>query len=90
MANGGHISCAYCTYNRLTSAIFDIFDVETSPFVLCRAFRKPKQSHGRARSDYPMLNDLLPGIAYGIDNNAIIAGNPRPVAKVSLVRKNSE
>jgi hypothetical protein len=89
MANGGHISCAYCTYNRRTPGTCDIFGVETNPFVLCRAFRKPRQSHGQARSDYPMLNDLLPGVVYGIDNNAITAGNPRPVAKMSLVRKNS-
>jgi hypothetical protein len=45
--------------------------------------------NGQARSDYPMLNDLLPGVVYGIDNNAITVGNPRPVAKMSLVRKNS-
>lgn len=58
MPNGGHISCEYCTYNRSRPGECDIFGVETSPFVLCRAFRTPKQSHQEARERWPMLEDL--------------------------------
>ena len=86
MANGGHISCAYCTYNRAIPGTCDILGVGTSPFILCRAFRKPKQSHTEARKVYPMLNELSPGVVYEIDNSAVLAGNPRPVARITLMQ----
>lgn len=87
MPNGGHISCAYCTYSRSTPGTCDIFGIETGPFILCRAFRKPKQSHTEARNEYPMLKELSPGVVYGIDNNAVIAGNPRPIARIRAIEK---
>lgn len=85
MPNGGHISCSYCTYDRLTPGTCDIFGIETSPFILCRAFRKPKQSHTEARNEYPMLKKLSPGVIYGIDNDAVIGGNPQLIATIQLL-----
>ncbi len=87
MANGGHICCVYCTYNRLTPGTCDIFGIETSPFILCRAFRYPKQSHVEARTKWPMLNDLKPGVVYEINNSAVLVGNPAPVYKVFKLNK---
>ncbi|NJC88141.1 MAG: hypothetical protein FIB02_06345 [Desulfuromonas sp.] len=78
MPNGGHISCEYCTYNRSTPGRCDLFGVETGPFVLCRAFRKPKQSHTAARSEWPMLNRLEPGVVYLIDNSTHGIHEPKP------------
>lgn len=82
MPNGGHICCEYCTYNRATPGTCDVFGVETSPFVLCRAFRKPKQSHTDARKEYPILLQLKPGIVYEIDNAAPTKPAPRPAYRV--------
>jgi len=78
MANGGHISCVDCTYNRFTPGNCDVFGIETKGFGLCRAFRYPGQSHVEARKKFPLLNDLKPGIVYGIDNSVVLAGNPQP------------
>lgn len=86
MPNGGHISCVYCTYNRSTPDACDIFGIETSPFILCRAFRKPKQSHTEARKAYPMLNELSPGVVYEIDNSVVLSGNPGSAAKITLIQ----
>lgn len=80
--NGGHICFAYCTYNRLTLGTCDIFGIEISPFILCRAFRFPEQSHTEARKKWPLLNDLKPGVVYGIDNSAVLAGNPEPIYEI--------
>lgn len=85
MPNGGHICCEYCTYNRLNPGNCDIFGIETSPFVLCRAFRLSKQSHQQARKHWPVLKDLMPGIIYKIDNDMYSAGNFQPLFKVVLV-----
>lgn len=85
MPNGGHISCKYCTYSRLTPNTCDIFGIETSPFILCRAFRKPKQSHTEARNEYPMLKELSPGVVYRIDNDVIIGGSPQPIAMIQFL-----
>lgn len=85
MPNGGHISCAYCIYNGSKPGTCDIFGIETSPFILCRAFRKPKQSHTETRNEYPMLKELSPGVVYGIDNDAVMAGKPRPIAKIQFL-----
>ena len=64
MANGGHICCERCTYNRLTPGTCDIFGIETNQFVLCRVFRRSKQSHAEARMMWPMINDLKSGAVY--------------------------
>lgn len=85
MANGGYINCNWCTYNRTVPGTCDIFGIETSVYILCRAFRKPKQSHTEARKEYPLLNQLLPGIIYSIDNMSVIGANPKPMAKVRLL-----
>lgn len=77
MPNGGHISCEYCTYNRHTPGKCDVFGIETSPFIICRMFRMPQQSHEEAREQWPMLEELKPGIVYEIDNSAVLVGNPR-------------
>ena len=90
MPNGGHISCVYCTYNRSKPGTCDIFGIETSPFILCRAFRKPKQSHTEARNEYAMLKELSPGVVYGIGNDAVIAGNPRPIATIQFLESISD
>jgi len=34
-----------------------------------------------------MLNDLKPGVVYGIDNSVVLAGNPAPVYKVFKLNK---
>ena len=85
MANGGHISCEQCTYNRRKDGFCDIFGIETSPFLICRSFRSPLQSHQDARNMLPMLNKLEPGLVYKIDNSYLSIGNPSPVYKVSLI-----
>lgn len=76
MPNGGHICCMYCTYNQgvhdgneLHSKC-DIFGVKCSPHIICRSFRMPKQSHWSARAEWPMLNDLEPGIVYSVNNTS--------------------
>jgi len=85
MSNGGHISCEYCTYNRNPHGQCDIFGVETSPFVLCRAFRKPKQSHADARKEWPMLENLRPGLVCEIDNSTFSICDPKPIYHVSAL-----
>ena len=87
MPNGGHICCEYCTYSRSQRGICDIFGHETSPGILCRSFRMPKQTHSSARRKWRLLLDLKPGIVYGIDNNVFSAGNPRPLYKMVPVDK---
>ncbi|HPI89403.1 MAG TPA: hypothetical protein PK859_08855 [Spirochaetota bacterium] len=82
MPNGGHICCEYCTYNRLNSGTCDIWGIRTSPFILCRAFRVPKQSHTEARKKWQILNELKSGFVYGIDNSSINAGNPIEIYRV--------
>jgi len=82
MPNGGHICCEYCTYGRSETGKCDIFGVETDPFTLCRAFRRPKQSHQDARQEWPILEELQPGVVYQIDNAHGSSGNPRPIYKV--------
>ena len=87
MANGGHICCERCTYNRLTPGTCDIFGIETNQFVLCRAFRMPKQSHAEARKKWPMLNDAKPGVVYRIENLAGLAASPEPVYRIIKLTK---
>ncbi len=91
MPNGGHICCAGgCTYNSETHGIqaqarCDVFGIETDMnggCMLCRMYREPRQSHRDARSRWPILDDLEPGVVYAIDNTTISAGNPRPVYRV--------
>ena len=83
MPNGGHISCVYCTCSRSQKRVCDVFGIETSPYILCRSFRMPKQSHRAAREKWPMIRDLKPGVVYHIDNNTFEAGNPWPAYKIS-------
>jgi len=82
MPNGGHVCCEYCTYNRATPGTCDVFGVETSPFILCRTFRTPKQSHADARREHPMLLELKPGVVYGIQNADSSGPAPQPAYKV--------
>lgn len=76
MPNGGQICCHYCTYNTgiRTAKYFDICDIwgiECTPYIICRAFRMQKQSHSDARKQWPLLNKLKPGIVYSINNNSM-------------------
>lgn len=87
MSNGGFICCVECTYNRTTPGRCDLFGVRTSGFVVCRAFRLPRQSHTEARGKWPMLESLEPGVVYGIDNSALSSGEPEPLYKVVPVRE---
>ncbi|KAF0159062.1 MAG: hypothetical protein FD159_809 [Syntrophaceae bacterium] len=82
MANGGHISCAKCTYSRLKPGKCDIWGIEISGFLLCRAFRSPGQSHTAARKEFKMLNKLKPGVVYAVDNSVVAIGNPEPVFQI--------
>lgn len=75
MANGGHISCEYCTYSRSSSARCDVYGVDTNPFMICRMFRVPKQSHTEAREKWSFLEKLKPGIVYGFDNGTYSSGH---------------
>lgn len=83
MPNGGHICCEYCTYN--TEGRCDVFGIETSPLILCRMFRMGKQSHEKARQQWPLLAELEPGVVYAIDNSTLSAGNPYPVYRIKPV-----
>jgi len=85
MPNGGHICCEYCAYNRSMPGKCDIFGIDTNPFILCRAFRKPKQSHRDARKQWPGLEKLDAGLVYQIENDAFAAGNPRPIYRVQQI-----
>ena len=86
MPNGGHICCDNCTYNRLRPGICDICGIETSPFLLCRAYRQPKQSHEQARAQWNILNKLEPGIVYEIDNSyPSTGGNPHPIYRMNKI-----
>lgn len=87
MANGGHICCVECTYNRATPGTCDVFGVETHGGVLCRTFRLPKQSHTDARRKWPLLGELEPGTVYAIDNSTLSAGIPEPSYRVTPVRE---
>ena len=82
MPNGGHISCEYCTYNRAYRGRCDIFGVETSPFVLCRSFRPPGESHRSAHKAWKILDTLEPGKVYAIDNDNAVSGNPEVIYEV--------
>lgn len=90
MPNGGHICCEYCTYNRTNPGKCDIFGIATNPLILCRAFRVPKQSHQEARKQWPVLEELEPGLVYQIDNNALSAGNPRAIYKIMQIQSTIE
>jgi hypothetical protein len=83
MPNGGSISCSECTFGRDGDGRCDIFGTEVTPFLLCRAFRRPKQSHTEARRHWPMLNRLDKGVVYEIENSYPSAGvPPRPVFRM--------
>jgi hypothetical protein len=82
MPNGGHICCEYCTYNRQEPGLCDVFGVNTSPRLLCRSFRKPGQSHTESRKEWPIVENLRPGVVYEIDNEIISAGSLRPAYKI--------
>ena len=69
MANGGHICCEYCTYNRSKRGSCDIWGIDTDGAYICRSFRMPKQSHSAARKEWPVLDDFEPGFVYGIENS---------------------
>jgi hypothetical protein len=86
MANGGHISCAGCTYSRLKPGKCDIWGIEISGFLLCRAFRFPGQPHTAARKEFKMLNKLKPGFVYAIDNSVVAIGNPEPVYGIKTIK----
>ena len=85
MPNGGHICCDYCTYGRRRDGRCDIHGVETSPGILCRAFRPPGDSHTKVRKQFPLLLDLEPGVVYGIDNDTFVSGNPRPKYRMRTI-----
>lgn len=85
MSNGGHICCEYCTFNRNPHGRCDLFGVETNPFVLCRAFRKPGQSHTEARREWPLLEALEPGVVYQVDNSTYSIYEPRAIYHVSAI-----
>ncbi len=85
MPNGCHICCEYCTYNRLTPGKCDIFGIEAGPFILCRSFRMPKQSHEGARRRHPELTALEPGVVYSIENTTAGPADPRPAYRVVAV-----
>lgn len=87
MANGGHICCLYCVYDRANhkgsnDCTCDIFGVATASGVLCRSFRMPKQSHFNARKEWPILKTLEPGVVYHIHNDAYQAGDPQPAFRM--------
>ena len=84
MANGGYISCEQCTYSRSRSRKCDVYGIDTSPFMICRMFRLPKQSHTDARSELPFLNELKSGVVYGFDNGTYSTGHGqrKPLFKV--------
>ena len=86
MPNGGQICCEYCTYNRLTPGRCDVFGVETSPFLRCRMFRMPGQSHVAARREHPELLDLKAGEVYEIDNTTCAPPRPRRAYRTVRVR----
>jgi hypothetical protein len=85
MPNGGHICCVNCTYSRLKAGKCDIWGIEVSGFLLCRAFRFSGQSHTAARKEFKMLNKLKPGFVYAIDNSVMAIGRPAPVYQVCLM-----
>ena len=85
MANGGHICCESCTYNRTPHGLCDIFGIETNAFILCRSFRKVGQSHAQARRQWPLLDRLKPGIVYQVDNSTYSIHEPRAIYHVSAL-----
>ncbi len=85
MPNGGRPCCEYCTYNRLTPGTCDVFGIETGPFILCRSFRMPRQSHADARKHHAELMKLEPGVVYSISNSATEELSPRPAYRVAPV-----
>jgi hypothetical protein len=86
MPNGGYICCLECTYGRSPEGRCDVFGIKTSPHILCRSFRMPRQSHSDARDQWPMLNSLEPGIIYQIDNFYPNTGlNPKPIFRVTKI-----
>lgn len=86
MPSGGHISCEYCTYNRSPYGRCDIFGVETSPFVLCRQFRPPGESHRSAHKAWSILSKLESGKVYAITQagglkNPIVTHEVKPIRR---------
>lgn len=76
MPNGGSICCVECTYGRSPDGRCDVHGVKTSPFLLCRTFRMPGQSHSEARQHWPLVSRLEPGIVYEIENSYAAEGRP--------------
>lgn len=83
MPNGGHICCEYCVYNQNTPGKCDIFGIATGPFIICRMFRASEQSHQEARKQWPMLQELEPGVVYGIDNSVLVVPTPHPLYRMT-------
>ena len=59
-------TCTTCTYGRRSDHVCDITGAPLKDSHVCRAYRKPGQSHSEARSRYPLLANLRPGVVYSI------------------------
>ena len=95
MANGRQPCCASgCTYSSEThgvpkQAMCDVFGIETDMHggcLICRMFRRPRQSHQAARKEYPQLLELDPGVVYFICNTTMDDDwCPQPVYRMTPV-----
>lgn len=82
MPNGGMICCDYCAHSRFLGDKCDIHGITTSPHMICRAFRMAEQSHAEARKQWPVLDDLEPGIVYVIENSTYAEFDPKPLYRM--------
>ena len=95
MPNKGKISCQYCTYSRehrgnTTFGICDIWGISCSPFLLCRSYREPQQSHREAKAYWIMLERLKPGIVYSINEDKETATDRiKPMYKIAKIEEES-
>ena len=85
MPNGGMICCDYCTYSRFLGDRCDIHGIRTSPHIICRSFRKPNQSHSEARKQWPVLQELEPGVVFSIENMTYSEFRPTPLYRLVSV-----
>lgn len=96
MPNGHQPCCADgCTYNSETHGVpqqarCDVFGIETDlngGCMVCRMFRRPRQSHMEARKESPQLLDLKAGAVYHIRNTSEDRDwHPRAIYRVTAVR----
>lgn len=62
--------CPSCSFGRALQRLCDIFGTQVKDDRVCRAYRRPAESHTQARAAHPILARLHPGIVYEVESEA--------------------